>query len=386
MSRIYVNLTGDTLHAAHVELLRSARELGDELVVGIPSDEDCEWLIARPIRTLQERARTVAACRYVDHVIVGAPLRVTEAWLREQRIDLVADGDGGSEAVLAYWHSVPMKLGMFRRVPSVAGGLSGDFKPRVHFADSSPQFPLRELAVYGLARLPAIDRSLQRWVFGSSLRRLNDALRGTPIDGRYWLWGGLLIGWAREGRPLAADLDDADFAYLESDHGRFLDSIPALVAAGFTPQRRFSSGEGCYVEHVLYRRRASFEFFRLRPRGKRWQYSVFSWKPDFSDFTELIAEIPAQPRVPFSFLRRQWLKVADHDLELRTIYGDWRTPRSDWQYTNDHAVVERVPLPLLATAWHWPEAIVRGPGERATVEWQVPDVAQMRIPTSDGPP
>lgn len=365
MTRVYADMVGDLFHAGHVAFLQQARALGDELVVGLHSDDDCEWFKRRPVLTLDERVRVVAACRYVDRVIPGAPVFTTDSWLRAQGIDLVVHGDDISERGLRYWYRVPMELGIFRTVPYTPGISSSDLADRLRDQEA----PSARHAGHHRRRVgrrlrravPLLDRAMQRREFVGALQDLADALRGTPLDGRYWVVGGLLLGWAREGRPLASDLHDADFDYLDEDHDRFLASIPALVDAGFQPRHRFSSADGRYLEHRFRRGRAHFEFFRVTPTGDRWRYSVFVRGDEPA---ELVGEILAQPRVPFEFLSRSWHKVADHEAVLTAVYGDWRTPRPEWSYTSDRAVVEQIPMALLPHGWAWPDAVTRGPGER----------------------
>ena len=41
--------------------------------------------------------------------------------------------------------------------------------------------------------------AVSRQLVAVEMRRLNDVLEATPMAGRYWVWGGLLLGWAREG-------------------------------------------------------------------------------------------------------------------------------------------------------------------------------------------
>lgn len=195
---------------------------------------------------------------------------------------------------------------------------------------------------------PAADSFLRRRTLVAGLQRLGDTLRGTPLDGRYWVVGGLLLGWAREGRPLASDLGDADFAYLDEDHERFLATIPHLIRAGFRPRHRFTSHDGRHVEHRFRREGVQYDFFRLTPVGERFRYSLFVLEDSPH---ELIAEVPLQPRVPFRFVGREWLKVADHDLALRTIYGDWRREQPGWSFVQDRAVVERVDIVPGPIAW-----------------------------------
>ncbi len=54
-TRVYVDMVGDLFHAGHVALLRAARALGDELVVGVLSDADAAAYKRTPVMTLEER-------------------------------------------------------------------------------------------------------------------------------------------------------------------------------------------------------------------------------------------------------------------------------------------------------------------------------------------
>lgn len=363
MTTVYADMVGDLFHAGHVAFLRQARSLGDELVVGVHTDDDCAWFKRRPVMTLDERVAVIEACRYVDRVISGAPVFTTEAWLREEGIDLVVHGDDKTLPELEFWYRVPMDLGIFRTVPYTRGIATSDVLHRVGARAGvppvTPRRPARDAIVRWLERMPKLDHRVQRRLTVGALRRLHRCLRGTPIDGRYWIWGGALIGWAREGGLLDSDLHDVDFAYLDADHERFLDSIPALVDAGFQPTRRFVDQRGRFVEHVVTRRRVRFEFFRLDPVGDRWRYVICM--PDGE--TAATAEIPAQERVPFRLVGRTWSKVADHDAELSAIYGDWRTPRPDWFYGDDHALVAWHGTPDYQVAWSSLDDRRYGPGE-----------------------
>jgi rfaE bifunctional protein nucleotidyltransferase chain/domain len=61
----------DLLHAGHVAYLRSARRLGDVLVVALNDDTSAAVLkgAGRPITTLDERAEILCALRMVDAVV-----------------------------------------------------------------------------------------------------------------------------------------------------------------------------------------------------------------------------------------------------------------------------------------------------------------------------
>jgi cytidyltransferase-like protein len=93
MIRVYADICGDLFHAGHVNLLRQARALGDELYVGVMNDADMAAYKHPPILTMAERIAVVAACRWVDRVVPDAPTAATPAFLDALGIDIVAHGD-----------------------------------------------------------------------------------------------------------------------------------------------------------------------------------------------------------------------------------------------------------------------------------------------------
>jgi hypothetical protein len=186
--------------------------------------------------------------------------------------------------------------------------------------------PLRDVAA-----------AMRTRTFVKSLRLLNDTLADTDLSGRYWVWGGLLIGWAREGKPLAHDSSDADFCVLAEDMPRFASAVPALKEAGFAPSARYMTSDGRAMEYDFLRDGARFEFFVMEPVDGRLHYYDFGTDPP----TQALASIADQALVPFEFVGRMWRKHADHDAELTAMYGDWRTPDPGWWYMDDVAIVER---------------------------------------------
>jgi len=190
---------------------------------------------------------------------------------------------------------------------------------------------------------------MSRWrkrLFIKDLRLLNDTLATTPLADFYWVWGGLLIGWAREGSVLAHDCSDADFAMLTEDLPRLEQAVPTLVAAGFKPLHRFFNNAGRTTEYCFVRHGAKFEFFMHERACGRLRYHTFSIGSPDQGPIQAVASIPDQPITTFSFVARTWRKHADHDAELTEIYGDWRTPEPDWSYIDDRAIDELDP-------WVW---------------------------------
>jgi len=68
---VFTNGCFDVLHAGHVSLLEKAREFGGALIVGVNSDASVRRLKgpSRPVNTLADRARVMAALVAVDAVV-----------------------------------------------------------------------------------------------------------------------------------------------------------------------------------------------------------------------------------------------------------------------------------------------------------------------------
>lgn len=117
LTRVYVDMVGDLFHRGHVALLRAARAFGDQLVVGVLSDETVAAYKRRPIMTMDERVAVIEACRYVDEVIPDCPYRVTREFLDEHSLALVVHGDDlGADGVADVYGPVH-EAGLLRLVP-----------------------------------------------------------------------------------------------------------------------------------------------------------------------------------------------------------------------------------------------------------------------------
>jgi hypothetical protein len=203
------------------------------------------------------------------------------------------------------------------------------------------------LAVY--ARRISPLRPLLTAGFVSDLRRLNDALCGTNLHGCYWVWSGLLLGWAREGTVLPHDSLDADFAVLDCDFWRLAEAVPALEKAGFRCYRRFLNNDGEVTEVAFMRHGARFEFFRMFPDDGRLKY--FLYGSENGHPLELRASLPDQPTTPFDFVGRTWLRHDDHELELRSMYGSWEIPDPSWSFLSSLDIEAK--RPWLRSDWWW---------------------------------
>ncbi len=215
---------------------------------------------------------------------------------------------------------------------------------------SRPHQRLNDAILRVLRRVPGgpgLERAVRMRRFTRGLRRLNRVLDASPMRGRYWVWGGLLLGWARQGGVLPHDVGDADFAFEAGDRERFLASVPSVIGGGFRPLFRYRNHDGHVTQWVFFRAGSNFEFFELEPVADEWRYFGY-FDFDVDEPIEIEARIPRQELEPFQLLGRRWLKARDHDRDLTALYGDWRTPQTDWRTDRDSpAVVSR-------RVWHRP--------------------------------
>ncbi|MCQ2250764.1 MAG: adenylyltransferase/cytidyltransferase family protein [Bacteroidales bacterium] len=93
MKRVFTSGTFDLFHVGHLNILEKSAALGDELIVGVSTDELIEkYKGMKPIIPYEERARIVASIKCVTKVVKQTKL--TEiAQLQRENIDIVTIGD-----------------------------------------------------------------------------------------------------------------------------------------------------------------------------------------------------------------------------------------------------------------------------------------------------
>lgn len=93
--RVYIDGIWDLFHRGHVESLRKAKEFFNdpvELIVGVISDADALSYKRQPIYNEEDRYMMIRSIRYVDEVILGAPLIMTKEFVNRHRIDCIVHG------------------------------------------------------------------------------------------------------------------------------------------------------------------------------------------------------------------------------------------------------------------------------------------------------
>ena len=97
--RVWTNGCFDILHRGHIELFKFASLLGDELVVGVDTDEKVKLDKGkdRPINNLQDRMLILQSIKYIDKVIrfeSTEDLRKTIRWYNPDIMVIGSDWKG----------------------------------------------------------------------------------------------------------------------------------------------------------------------------------------------------------------------------------------------------------------------------------------------------
>ncbi len=133
--KVYADVSGDLFHAGHVAFFKKARELGDELIIGVLSDEDIASYKRTPVLTQEERAAIIGACRYVDHIIESPPLQPTKEWLQEHGFSVVVHGDDFLHTENLEQYEAAIELGIFTTVPYTKGISTTEIIERIKTRD-----------------------------------------------------------------------------------------------------------------------------------------------------------------------------------------------------------------------------------------------------------
>ncbi|CAN0901303.1 Ethanolamine-phosphate cytidylyltransferase [Linum grandiflorum] len=134
--RVYMDGCFDLMHFGHANALRQAKALGDELVVGVVSDEEIILNKGPPVLPMEERLALVSGLKWVDEVIADAPYAITEQFMKslfnEHRIDYIIHGDDpcllpdGTDA-----YALAKKAGRYQQIKRTEGVSSTDIVERI---------------------------------------------------------------------------------------------------------------------------------------------------------------------------------------------------------------------------------------------------------------
>lgn len=100
---VYIDGFFDLFHVGHIHTLRTARALGDYLIVGLYDDCVANNFhgVDHPVMTVYERLLCVLSCRYVDEVVLGVNPIIPDSFLDTFRISVVTKSNLDSHALEA---------------------------------------------------------------------------------------------------------------------------------------------------------------------------------------------------------------------------------------------------------------------------------------------
>ncbi len=103
---VFTNGVFDVLHRGHLEYLKEASELGTMLIVGVNTDDSVRRLKgpSRPINSEDDRAHSLNALRFVNHVVLFDDDTPEKLILSLNPHILVKGGDYQIETIAGYRH------------------------------------------------------------------------------------------------------------------------------------------------------------------------------------------------------------------------------------------------------------------------------------------
>jgi glycerol-3-phosphate cytidylyltransferase len=94
MKRVITFGTFDLFHIGHLNILRRAAKLGEQLIVGVSSDKLTYDKKAKlPVYNEDDRMQIVKAIQYVDEVFLEESLDLKAHYIQQHRADVLVMGD-----------------------------------------------------------------------------------------------------------------------------------------------------------------------------------------------------------------------------------------------------------------------------------------------------
>jgi D-sedoheptulose 7-phosphate isomerase len=119
---VFTNGCFDLIHPGHIELLKKAKELGTNLIVGINSDESVKNIkgVERPVLNQSERKMILESIQYVDEVQIFDEL-TPEKLIKKIKPDVLVKGGDWQEAEIIGADFVRNQGGEVFSIPLVDG-------------------------------------------------------------------------------------------------------------------------------------------------------------------------------------------------------------------------------------------------------------------------
>lgn len=149
--RVYVDGIFDLFHCGHLRMLKQAKNLSGHgkvhLIAGVVGDAIATVGIAivnadecakkkdykrTPIISEAERAEIVSGVKWVDEVVVPAPLEITREYVEKHRIDLIVHGFANEKDKDNFMkrHKEPLEMNIVKELPYTYGVSTTDIIER----------------------------------------------------------------------------------------------------------------------------------------------------------------------------------------------------------------------------------------------------------------
>jgi hypothetical protein len=186
---------------------------------------------------------------------------------------------------------------------------------------------------------PKFDLKQAEDAFRSAVSALNE----TPLRGRYWLCGGGVLGYARCGGFISHD-NDIDFHYWVEDDALFGKVMRDLGGRGFEHVVTCVSNEGRTIVHKFSHKGIFIDFFPCwRENGFIYWMSSIS-RHRSRPARQFLSRCPDLQMKECEFFGVPVFMPEDMEQYLISLYGDWKTPMTDYCYWIDSkAIVSRDP-------------------------------------------
>jgi hypothetical protein len=171
-----------------------------------------------------------------------------------------------------------------------------------------------------------------------AFRSIVSALDETPMKGRYWLCGGGVLGYARCGGFISHD-NDLDFHYWVEDETLLEKVMRDLGVLRFEHVVTCISNDGRPIVHKFCHKGIFIDFFPCwRENGFIYWMSSIS-RHRSRPARQFLNRVPDQQMKEVEFLGVPVSMPEDIDQYLTSLYGDWRTPMSDYCYWIDSKAI-----------------------------------------------
>lgn len=120
MKNIWTNGCYDILHIGHIELFKFAKSLGNNLIVGIDSDDRVRSLKgnSRPINSEKNRKIFLESIRYVDKVVIFDTEKALEDCIKNLKIQAIVVGsDYTNKPIIGSEYA---EIIIFPRIPNIS--------------------------------------------------------------------------------------------------------------------------------------------------------------------------------------------------------------------------------------------------------------------------